>query len=69
MTSLPWNLSDAEVYFLYWFIQGSIMNPDRRRRLRDAWGLCERHTCGYVTVEAAYYNGSLHGAAILSVRS
>jgi hypothetical protein len=65
MTSLPWNLSDAEVYFLYWFIQGSIMNPETRRRLRDAWGFCERHTCGYVAVEAAYRNGWPHGAALL----
>ena len=58
-------LSDGEIHFLYWFIQGSIMVPDIRRELRRAWGFCERHAWSYVFVEAAFYRGYMHGAALL----
>ncbi len=58
-------LSDGEVHYLYWFIQGSIMVPDIRHRLRRAWGFCERHAWGYVLVEAAFYRGYMHGASLL----
>jgi len=58
-------LSDGEIHYLYWFIQGSIMNPDIRQRLRRAWGLCERHAWGYVLVEAAFCHGYMHGASLL----
>jgi len=58
-------LSNGEIHYLYWFIQGSIMAPDMRHRLRRAWGLCERHAWGYILVEAAFYCGYMHGAALL----
>ena len=58
-------LSDGEVHFLWWFIQGSIMNPETRQRLHRAWGLCSRHAAGLLMVEAAYRHGWLHACAIL----
>jgi hypothetical protein len=58
-------LSDGEIHYLYWFIQGSIMVPNIRQRLRRAWGFCERHAWGYILVEAAFYRGFMHGASIL----
>ncbi len=58
-------LSDCEVHFLYWFIQGSIMNPETRSRLRRAWGLCERHALAHLAVEFAFRNGWVHGCALL----
>lgn len=41
-------LSGGEIHYLWWFIQGSIMNPDTRYKLRDSWGLCERHAWGAI---------------------
>jgi hypothetical protein len=38
-----WPLSAAEIHFLYWCIQGSIMYPETRWRLR--WRLRERGPC------------------------
>ena len=58
-------LSEGEIHYLWWFIQGSIMVPDIRHRLRRAWGFCERHAWGYVLVEAAFYCGYMHGASLL----
>ena len=58
-------LSDGEIHYLYWFIQGSIMVPDIRHELRRAWGFCERHAWSYILVEAAFYRGYMHGAALL----
>ena len=58
-------LSDGEIHYLYWFIQGSIMVPDIRHELRRAWGFCERDTWSYILVEAAFYRGYMHGAALL----
>jgi hypothetical protein len=34
-----WPLSEGEIHYLWWFIQGSIMEPGIRRRLRQAWGV------------------------------
>ncbi len=39
-------LSPGEIHFLWWFIQGSIMFPSTRERLRKAWGFCSRHAWG-----------------------
>ncbi|HXH14104.1 MAG TPA: hypothetical protein VNP04_30610 [Alphaproteobacteria bacterium] len=64
-TPPPWQFSAAEIHFLYWFIQGSIMNPETRRRLRRAWGFCERHMCGFMAVEAAFLGNFFHGPALL----
>ncbi len=58
-------LSPGEIHFLWWFIQGSIMNPSTRERLRKAWGMCERHAWGWMVVEAAFRSGYMHGPAVL----
>lgn len=58
-------LSGGEIHYLYWFIQGSIMVPHIRQRLRRAWGFCDRHAWGYLLVEAAFYRGYMHGASLL----
>jgi hypothetical protein len=56
-----WRLSNGEVHFLWWFIQGSIMVPETRRRLVRGWGLCERHAWGALGGEASFRHGYLHG--------
>jgi hypothetical protein len=53
------------VHFVWWFIQGGIMEPETRARLRRAWGFCERHAWGALLAEAAFRQGFLHGPAIL----
>jgi hypothetical protein len=58
-------LSRGEVGFLWWFIQGSIMNGEVREGLRRSWGLCDRHTCAWLGIEAAFRHGFLHGPTIL----
>ncbi|MGC8658547.1 MAG: hypothetical protein ACP5U1_05680 [Desulfomonilaceae bacterium] len=58
-------LSPGEIHFLWWFIQGSVMNPSTRERLRKGWGMCERHTWGWMVVEASFRAGYLHGPAVL----
>lgn len=58
-------LGDAEIYFLWWFSQGGIMEPDLRRRLRRGWGMCARHAVGYLAVEASMRHGYMHGPTIL----
>lgn len=60
-----WQFSDGEIHFLYWFIQGGIMSPETRWRLRRAWGLCERHAWGAIAGEAAFRHCYLHGPAVL----
>lgn len=58
-------LSDGEIDFLWWFIQGSIMDADVRARLDAHWGMCPRHALGFFTVEAAFRPHLIHGSAIL----
>jgi len=58
-------LSPGEIHFLWWFIQGSIMFPSTRERLRKAWGFCGRHAWGALLVEASFRHGYMHGPAIL----
>jgi hypothetical protein len=41
------------------------MEPDVRRRLHRAWGMCGRHAWGALAVETSYRHGYLHGPAIL----
>lgn len=60
-------LGPAEIHFLWWFIQGSIMDPETRARLRAGWGLCARHGPGFMAVEAAYRRGWVHACAVLYV--
>ncbi|OGO42193.1 MAG: hypothetical protein A2Z04_06485 [Chloroflexi bacterium RBG_16_57_9] len=57
--------SDGEIHFLWHFIQGSIMIPSTRWSLRRNWGMCDRHSFGFIAVEAAYRRGYLHGQAVL----
>ncbi len=64
-TAEGWQLSDGEIHYLWWFIQGSIMEPHVRSRLRRAWGMCERHAWGALAVEAAFRSDFLHGPALL----
>jgi len=58
-------LSDGEVDFLWWFIQGSIMDADIRSRLYDHWGMCPRHALAFFVVEAAFRPHLVHGSTIL----
>jgi hypothetical protein len=60
-----WQLSDGEIHYVWWFVQGSIMEPDVRWRLRRAWGMCERHAWGALAGEAAFRHNYFHGPAIL----
>jgi hypothetical protein len=57
--------SEGEIYYLWSYIQGSIMIPETRRQLRRAWGMCERHAFVAVAVECAHRRTFLHGPAIL----
>lgn len=41
------------------------MEPDVRRRLHRAWGMCGRHAWGALAVETSYRYGYLHGPAAL----
>lgn len=64
-SSLPLVLSDGEVDFLWWFIQGSIMDADVRARLNAHWGMCTRHALSFFCVEAAFRPHLIHGSTIL----
>jgi len=59
------DFSDGEVHFIWHFMQGSIMNPATRWKLRRHWGMCDRHGFEFVAVEAAFRHGYLHGQAVL----
>lgn len=59
------DLSNGEIHYLWWYIQGSIMSPFVREKLRKAWGMCERHAWGAIFVESSFRNGYLHGPAVL----
>ena len=58
-------LSDGEIHFLWSFMDGSIMNPGTRWRLRHAWGMCQRHSFGWLSMEATFRPSFLMGPAIL----
>jgi hypothetical protein len=62
---MEFRLSDGEIHFLWWFIQGSIMNPFTRQRLHKAWGLCGRHAWAFICVEGELRHAWMHGPAIL----
>jgi hypothetical protein len=61
----PFKPSAGEIYFLWWFIQGSIMSPMTRERLWSGWGMCERHAWAFIAVETAFRGDYLMGPAIL----
>jgi hypothetical protein len=58
-------LSDGEVHYVWWYIQGTIMQADIRWRLRRAWGMCPRHAWGVLAAEATFRHNYFHGPAIL----
>jgi len=58
-------LSEGEVGFLWWFIQGGIMDQTVRERLHHGWGLCARHSLAFLSVNAAFFHHYLHGPAVL----
>ena len=58
-------LSAGEVYWYWYFIQGSIMDPYTRRHLRDSWGFCQRHMAGWLLIESAFRHNFFHGPSIL----
>ena len=58
-------LSNGEIHFLWCFIQGSIMVPEIRHKLRKAWGFCERHAWAFISIEATFRSGYMHGPALL----
>jgi hypothetical protein len=60
-----WQLSDGELHYVWWYIQGSIMEPDVRWRLRRSWGMCQRHAWGALAAEAGFRHNHFHGPAIL----
>lgn len=62
-----WPLTDGEIHYLYWFMQGGIMNVDTRWALRRAWGFCARHAWAALAVEMAFRSDYLLGPAILWV--
>jgi hypothetical protein len=57
--------TDGEVNFLWWFIQGSIMNPQTWSRLLRSIGFCERHAWIHIGVEMSFREAYLMGPAIL----
>lgn len=61
----PFVLSSGEIDFLWWFIQGSIMDPVVRARLYAHWGLCERHSLAFLVVESSFRPHLIHGSTIL----
>lgn len=57
--------SPGEIHYIWWYIQGSIMNPEVRRTLRRAWGMCERHAWLALSIEASLRHSFLMGPAIV----
>jgi hypothetical protein len=58
-------ITDGEVNFLWWFIQGSIMNPETWEGLMRGGGFCERHAWVHLSIEMAFRDRYLLGPAIL----
>ncbi len=58
-------ITDGEVNFLWWFIQGSIMNPETWEKLTRGGGFCERHAWVHLSIEIAFRQQYLLGPAIL----
>jgi hypothetical protein len=55
----------VEVKQLSWFLDGAIMEPASRRRLRRNWGLCPRHGWGLAIVECECRGGAVFVTTIL----
>ncbi|OPL11636.1 MAG: hypothetical protein AVO39_04785 [delta proteobacterium MLS_D] len=56
----------SEINYIWYYMQtASIMAPDVRRRLRAAWGFCERHAWMLLMVESSMRHSFLMGPAVL----
>lgn len=64
-TGAHFYLSTGEVHYFWYFMQGSIMDPYVRHRLRNSWGFCQRHAVGWLLIESAFYHDYFHGPAVL----
>jgi hypothetical protein len=58
-------ITDGEIHFLWWFIQGSIMTPETRTALLRGFGFCERHAWVHLSVEMSFRKRHFLGSAIL----
>ena len=57
--------SAGEIHYLWWYMQGSIMNSEVRQRLRNGWGFCERHAWIALLVESSFRHHFLMGPAMV----
>ena len=55
----------AEVKQLWWFFDGSIMNPEPRHHLWQSWGFCPRHAWLHAAAEIELRGGRPFSTAIL----
>jgi hypothetical protein len=58
-------ITDGEIHFLWWFIQGSIMTPETRKALLRGYGFCERHAWVHLSVEMSFRKRHFLGPVIL----
>jgi hypothetical protein len=58
-------VTDGEIHFLWWFIQGSIMTPETRNAVLRGFGFCERHAWAHLRVEMAFRKRHFLGPVIL----
>lgn len=58
-------LTDGEIHFLWWFIQGGIMTQETWDALLRGFGFCERHAWAHLNVEMAFREEHLLGPVIL----
>lgn len=58
-------ITDGEIHFLWWFIQGSIMTPKTRNALLRGYGFCERHAWVHLSVEMSFRKRHFLGPVIL----
>jgi hypothetical protein len=55
------SITNGEINFLWWFIQGSIMNSDTWARLMKSYGFCERHAWIHLSIETSFRDRFLLG--------
>jgi len=58
-------MTDGEIHFLWWFIQGSIMTPETWHSLVRGYGFCERHAWVHLSVEMSFRRRHFLGPVIL----
>jgi hypothetical protein len=58
-------ITDGEIHFFWWFIQGSIMTPETRNALLRGYGFCERHAWVHLSVEMSFRKRHFLGPVIL----